>query len=123
MLHDGLENGVQMSPYRGEPSSSLLIRPLPTANLGAVDSVVVSMAPARKLEITEFLFSMRSYPLQFPHAVNGVDGETEAVGLIVNRQLHGGVNVSLLFVAAHMQVLMICAAVSETVNQPGVAME
>jgi hypothetical protein len=43
--------------------------------------------------------------------------------LIVNRQIHGGVNVSFLFVAAHMQVPMIFAPVSETVNQPGIAME
>jgi hypothetical protein len=70
------------------PSLHSVVRPLPTANFGAVDSLLVSMAPARKLAITEFLFSMRSYPLQFPRAVNGVDSETEAVSLIVNRQLH-----------------------------------
>ena len=123
MLHDELDNSVHTSPWREGLSSSLLIRPLPTADLGAVDSVLVSMVLARKLAITEFLFSMRSNPLQFSHAVNGVDGEAEAVRLIVNCQLHGSVNVSLLFVTANMQVPVILAAVSETVNQPGVAME
>src|SRR6516225_5396067 len=123
MLHDELDNRVHTSPWCEALSSSLLIRPLPTANFGVVDSVLVSMALARKLAITKFFFSMRSNPLQFFHAVNGVDGKAEAVRLIVNCQLHGRVNVSLLFVTAHMQVPVICAAVSETVNQPGVAME
>jgi len=81
------------------------------------------MALALKLVITEFLFSMPSNPLQFLHAVNGVDGEAEAVGLIVNCQLHGSVDVSLLLVTTHVQVPVICAAVSETVNQPRIAME
>src|SRR5215469_1436417 len=123
MLHDELDDCVHTSPWGEALTSSLLIRPLPTNDLGAVDSVLVSMALARKLTITEFFFSMRSNPLQFFHSVNGVDGEAEAVRLIVNGELHGRVNVSLLFVTADMQVPMICAAVSETVNQPRVAMK
>src|SRR3974377_1417902 len=123
MLHDERDNSVHTPPSGEALSSSFLIRPLPTANFGVVDSVLVGMALARQLAITEFLFSMRSNPLQFVHAVNRVDGETEAICLIANCQLHGRFNVSLLFVTAHMQVAVICATVSETVNQPGVAME
>src|SRR3974390_1768259 len=98
MLHDELDNGVHTSPWREALSSSLLIRPLPTADLRAVDSVLVSVALARKLAIAEFLFCMCSNPLQFPHAVNGVDGQAKPVSLIVNCQFHGSINVSLLFV-------------------------
>src|SRR5215471_8459247 len=109
MLHDELDNRVHTSPWREAFSSSHFIGPLPTADLGAVDSVLVSVALALQLAIAELLFCMRSNSLQFHHAVDGVNGKAEAISLIVNRQLHGSINVSLLLVTAHMQFPVICA--------------
>ena len=98
------------------PSSLLVVRPLPTANLRAVDSVLVSMVPACNLAVAKLLFSMRPNPLQFRNAVNGIDGETEPVRLVVNCQFHRRIDVALLLVAAHVQVPVVCPAVGETVN-------
>ena len=66
---------------------------------------------------------MRADPLQFWDAVNRVDRETEPVRLVVDCQLHRRVDVAFLLVTAHMQVAVVCAAIGETVNQPGIAME
>ena len=66
---------------------------------------------------------MRANPLQLRNAVNRVDGETEPVRLVVDCQLHGRVDVAFFLVTSHMQVAVVCAAVGETVNQPGIAME
>src|ERR1700757_335061 len=66
---------------------------------------------------------MRADPLQSRDAVNRVNRETEPVRLVVDCQLHRRVDVALLFVAAHMQVAMVCAAVGETMNQPRITVK
>ena len=104
-------------------ASLLLVRPLPTCDFRAVDPVLVSMATACDLAVAEFLFGMGTDPLKSRDPVNCVDCETEPVRLIVNCQFHRRVDVALLLVAAHMQVPVVCAAIGETVNQPGIAME
>ena len=66
---------------------------------------------------------MRPDSLQFRDAVNRIDGETEPVRLVVDRQLHRRIDVALLLVTPYVQIPMVGAAVGETVNQPGIAME
>src|SRR5208337_484708 len=112
-----------MARGNDSPSSLLVVRPLPTANPRTVDSVLVSMASACNLAVAKLLFSMRPNPLQFRNAVNGIDGETEPVRLVVNCQFHRRIDIALLFVAADMQIPVVCAPIGETVNQPGIAME
>src|ERR1700746_1825552 len=91
--------------------SFLPVRPLPAADLRAVDSVLVGIATAGNLAIAEFLFGMRANSLQFRDAVDSIDGETEPVCLVADRQLHRCVNVPLLLVTAYVQVPMVRAAV------------
>src|SRR5208283_2379869 len=57
------------------------------------------------------------------HAINRVDREVEAVGLIANRQLQRRIDTAELFVAADMKICMIGAPIGELVNQPRVAVE
>src|SRR5215470_3720977 len=104
-------------------TSLLVVRPLPTTDLRAVDSVLVSMMAACNLAIPESLFGVGADSLQFRDAVNRVDGETESVRLVVDCQLHRCVDVPLLLITPYVQVPMVCAAVGETVNQPGITME
>ena len=74
------------------------------------------MASACDLAVAKLLFGVRPYPLQFLNAVNGIDGETEPVRLVVNCQFHRRIDIALLFVAADMQIPVVCAAIGETVN-------
>ena len=66
---------------------------------------------------------MRSDSLQFRDAIDCINGETESVRLVVDRQFHWSIDVAFLFVAADVDVAMVRPAVSEAVNQPGIAME
>src|SRR6478672_935962 len=102
-------------------ASFLVVRPLPSVDLRAVDSMLVSIATAGNLAVPEFLFGVRADSLQVRDAVNRVDGEAESVRLVVDRQLHRRIDVAFLFVAAHVQVPMVRSAVSQTVNQPRIA--
>ena len=78
--------------------------------------MLVSMMAACNLKFAEFLFGVRADPLQFWNAINRVNSQTKPVRLIVDRQLHRRVDVALLLVTANMQVVVICAAIGETVN-------
>jgi hypothetical protein len=53
------ERGLLAAPRPAlrAPHFTLVVRPRPTANLGAVDPVLISMAPACNLAIAEFLFT------------------------------------------------------------------
>jgi len=75
------------------------------------------------LLINKSLFRVRADGLQFRHAVNYIDGQSEPIDFVFDRQFHRRVDVAALFIAAHVQVLVICPAVREPVNQPWVAME
>ena len=57
------------------------------------------------------------------HPVDHVDHQIEAVDLVEDRELERRVDVALLLVAAHVQVLVVREAVGELVDQPGIAVE
>ena len=98
-------------------------RPLPPTDLRAVDAVLIRVVPAGNLPVAEFLLGVRADLLQLRDAVNRVDCKTEPVGLVVNGKFHGRVDIAFLFVPAHMQVVVIGAAIGQAVNQPGIAVE
>ena len=98
--------------------SFLLVRPLPPADLRAVNPVLVSVAAACDLAVAEFLFGIRTDALEHRDSVNRVDCETKPIRLIVNCQFHPCVDVAFFFVATNMRVPVVCAAVGKTVNQP-----
>lgn len=60
---------------------------------------------------------------QAGHAVDGVDGEAEAVGAVADGQLERGVDVALFEVADDVQVVLALALVRQAVDEPGVAVE
>ena len=69
------------------------------------------------------LLDVRGGGLQAGHAVDHVDGEVEAVDLIEDRELERRVDVALLLVAAHVDVVVVVAAIGELVDERGVAVE
>ena len=64
-----------------------------------------------------------AFVAQLGHAVDDVDDQVKAGRLVQHRQLERRVDVALLPVAVHVQVLVALEPVGEPVNQPGVAVE
>ena len=84
--------------------------------------MLVGVGPASDLLVAEFLPGVAPDPLQPGDAVDGVDGQAEAIGLVVDGQLHRRVDVAFLLVSAHVQRLVL-AGVGQAVNQPGISVE
>ena len=61
-------------------------------------------------------------PLQLGDAVDRVNGQAEAVGLVIDGQFHRRVDVAFLLVSAHVKRLVL-AGVGQAVDQPGITME
>ena len=57
------------------------------------------------------------------HPVDSIDSQTESVSVIANGQLERRVNVTLLLVAADVNVALAGSAVGETVDQPRVTVK
>ena len=75
--------------------------------------------------IAFFISSLRCAALvaQARHPVDDVDHQVEAVHLVQDRELQRRVDVALLLVAAHVQVVVVVEAVGELVDQPRIAVE
>ena len=56
-------------------------------------------------------------------AVDGIDGQGEAVGLVADGQLQRRIDVAVLLVAAHVDVVLARPPVGESVDQPRVSVE
>jgi hypothetical protein len=72
--------------------------------------MLVCVPAASNLAVPEFLLGMHANGLKFGDAVDGVNRETEAVGLVVDRQFHGRIDIALFLVPAHVQVLVVRCA-------------
>src|SRR5512146_139199 len=97
--------------------------PFPVANLGLVDSVGVGVVEVLANLILQPVLYVSAGGLEPRHAVDRVDGEVEAVGLVFDRQLERRVDAAEFLVAAHVQVDVIGPAVGELVNQPRVSVK
>ena len=100
-----------------------LIWPLPFHDFRFVDAVFVGVAAAGYLLVFELILGVSTRHFEFGHAIDNVDRNTEAVNLVANRQLKRCVDASLLFVTAHVQIVVVVAAVSQTMDHPGIGME
>src|SRR5579871_5490501 len=101
----------------------LLVGPAPSRDLRGVDAMFVCVPAAGDLTVAELLLGMCADALQSGDAVDGVDGKAEAVGFVVDRQLHRRIDVTFFLVAAHMQVLVVSAPVGQSMDQPRISME
>ena len=100
-----------------------LVRPLPRLNVGVIDAMLVSIIPALNLEIAEFLFCVSSDSLQLWNAVNRINGQAEAIDLVLDGQIERRVDVSFFLVAANVHVVMVRTPISQAMDQPRVAVE
>src|SRR5208283_2921815 len=84
--------------------------------------MLVSVGSASDLVVPEFLLRMSANFLEFGNAIDGVNGEAESIGLVVDRQLHRSVDIAFLLVPSHVQSL-VPPTVGQAVNQPRITME
>ena len=73
--------------------------------------------------ISQPVLSMSLRYGKFWNPVDHIDCQIETVNLVFHGQSKWCVDISLFFVASHMQVIVVCAPVGEFMNQPGIAME
>ena len=83
----------------------------------------MGVMPALELLVQQRLARMRAARPEEGHPVDHVDRERETVDLVLDRQLHRGVDVALLLVAADVNVVVIGAAVGQAMDEPGIGME
>src|SRR5258707_9357694 len=83
----------------------------------------MSVISACNLLVQQRLTRARPDDTETRHAVDRINGQTEAVGLVANRQFERRVDVALLLITANMYVMLMRAAVGETVDQPRIGVE
>ena len=55
--------------------------------------------------------------------VDDIHRQIEAIDLVPHGEFERGINIAVFLIAAYVKVFVVGAAVSELVNQPGVAMK
>src|ERR1022692_1198238 len=68
-------------------------------------------------------FYMRPDGLQTRNAVDDIDGQVEAIHLVDNRQFQWSIDVALFFISAHVNVLVIGAAVGELMDEGSIGVK
>src|SRR4029077_5967701 len=64
-----------------------------------------------------------SLDLEARHSVDSVNCKTEAISFVLDSQLQWCIDVPLLLVATHMDVVLTGSAICKPVNQPWIRME
>ena len=100
----------------GRGCSSWRVGPFPVKNSWHVDTLLVCVVEAIELLVPEVLLGMGTRNLELGNAINDIDCDAEPIDLVVNRKLQWRVDVALLLVTAHMQIVMVVAPVGEPVN-------
>lgn len=98
------------------------ISSVPHKNLH-VDTVLESIRDGPDLLIPELFTDGRSPVVQVGHPVDGLHGETESIGLVLDGELERGVDVSLFPVTTDVDVTGSVSPVGESVDEPGVRVE
>ncbi len=103
--------------------TSYLKRPLPVTEFRFIDAMLVGIIAVLDNLILQPLLDMGSGNPKLGNPVDDIDRQIKAIDLIPDGQLKGGIDIAFFLVTAHVQVFMVGAAISEFVNQPGVAVE
>ena len=98
-------------------------RPLPVRDVWPIRAKLPGVVFTRDLLVEQRLARARSADLVTRHAVDRIDGQAEAVGLIANSELQRRVDVALFFVAAHVDMALMRAVIGQPVDQPRIGMK
>ena len=99
------------------------LAPMPMPNILTVYAVAVRIGETVVLLIAHCLRDGGGARVETGHQPNRIDDQAEAVDVILYRKLQRCIDTAALDVAANMQMAMAAATVSQSVNQPGIAMK
>src|SRR5215510_10766068 len=97
--------------------------PLPIRGVGPVDAELVGVLCARDLLVEQCFANAGTCDTETGYPVNSIHGQGEAVGLIADGELQRRVDVALLLVAAHVNVVLTGPAVRESMDEPRVGVK
>src|ERR1700733_14859376 len=98
-------------------------RPLPIRDLLRIDTELVGVALRLYLMVEQRLADAGSLDLEAGHSIDSVNCEAEAICLVLDSQFQGRIDVPLLLVTPHMDVVLAGSAICKPVNQPWIRME
>ena len=104
---------------KNNPQTSILPSPIP--DLRHILAILSDVLLVFDQAVADVLFDVGGLWSQAFYAVDYVGDEVEAVEVVHHHHVEWRRRGALLFVAAHMQVLMVGAAVGQAVDQPRVA--
>src|SRR6476659_6152082 len=91
----------------------MLKGPFPICDLGRIYTELVGMLFTRDLLVEQSLAHAGAGDTETGHPVDGVDGQAEAIGLIADGEFQRRVDVTLLLVAAHVNIVLAWPTVGE----------
>ena len=92
-------------------SSCLFIGPLPVGNVFSIDAELVGVVLASDLFVEQGLANTGAGDAETGRPIDCVNGQAEAVSLVTDGQFKRCIDVTLLLVAAHVDVVLTGAAV------------
>jgi hypothetical protein len=92
--------------------------PLPIQNFWHVDAMLVDVLLVFNKFVADELFEMSAHPLQLGNSIHHVAGQMETIEVIQHRHIKWSRRRALFFIAAHVKVIVIMAAISEAMDQP-----
>src|SRR6202041_2691366 len=97
--------------------------PLPIRDVLRIDAELVGVALGFYLIVEQRLADAGSLDLEAGHSIDSVNCEAEAICLVLDSQFQGRIDVPLLLVTTHVNVVLAGSAIGEAVNQPWIGME
>src|SRR5262249_9364421 len=91
--------------------SGLFIGPLPAGNVFSIDAELVGVILGSDLFVEQGIANTGAGDAETGHSIDSVNGQAEAVSLVTNGQFKWGIDVTLLLVATHVDVVLTGAAV------------
>ena len=101
----------------------MLKGPFPIRDLWRIYTELVGMLFTRDLLVEQSLAHAGAGDTETGHPVDGVDGQAEAIGLIADGEFQRRVDVTLLLVAAHVNIVLAWPTVGEAMDQPRVTVK
>src|SRR5215472_13773283 len=109
--------------YSGGCFARFFSPPFPVDDVRSINSMSERIFLSRDLLVPEVLQCRASYALQLRNMLDCIHGQGEPIDAIFNCQLQWSIDVPLFSIAVNMEVLMIGAAVGQSMNEPGISVE
>src|SRR5262249_44859892 len=102
---------------------SSILPPPPMRDLGHIIAVAGDVVLMVDELVAHDLLGIRSPRAQLRQSVNNVVHQVKAIEMIQYTNVEGSRGGSLFLVAAHMYVVVACAPIGQSVNEPWIAMK